>query len=127
MNTSYLDVRENITSGRYDNKMPYPSLPKLPPELKLTGSQLTNDQIAALPEIKRKYEDEVKACKAAQSVYQAEENARMTKFENDCAAACGLTNHPKRSKVYGLAWDYGHSSGLGDVYSYYENLAELVL
>lgn len=127
MSTQDIDIWENISSGKYKNQLPFPTPPKIPLELNLKGSQLTNDQIAALPEIKKRYEAYQEAYKAGVKAYQEEEAARLIRFENDCAASEGLTNHPKRGKVYGLAWDFGHSSGLGDVYSYYVQLAELVL
>ena len=38
----------------------------------------------------------------------------------------GMTEHPKRVKVYELAWEYGHASGHEDVLSYYKDLVELV-
>lgn len=57
---------------------------------------------------------------------QAEENAKVLAFKAEIAKEAGIENHPKLEKVWGLAWDMGHSYGLNDVRIYFLNLAELV-
>lgn len=34
--------------------------------------------------------------------------------------------HPKRKQLFHLAWEYGHSSGYSEVYSYALDLVELI-
>lgn len=35
--------------------------------------------------------------------------------------------HPKFEKVWRMAWDQGHASGISEVESYFRDLAELVM
>lgn len=49
------------------------------------------------------------------------------KFYDDAIDDVGLKEHPKASKAYEFAYDRGHSSGHGDVYSYLVEIAELLL
>lgn len=48
------------------------------------------------------------------------------KFKMDLEAVHELSGHPKADKVYELAWEWGHSYGLDEVMSYYDDLAGLV-
>jgi hypothetical protein len=47
-------------------------------------------------------------------------------FHIDLAKEHGLTDHAKESKVWSLAYEYGHSTGFHDMAMYYEDLADLV-
>lgn len=47
-------------------------------------------------------------------------------FKTDLLAALGLNNHPKANKVYGMAWDRGHSSGYAQVAYESQELSELL-
>lgn len=47
-------------------------------------------------------------------------------FERDLAVAFGLETHPKRQRVFDLAWEYGHADGRREVASFYADLAELL-
>lgn len=49
------------------------------------------------------------------------------RFKDLLADEYGLSRqHPKFEKVYGLAWQYGHSGGFSDVESYFSEFVELV-
>jgi len=55
------------------------------------------------------------------------ENARLhTEFKEDIFEEFGVQNHPKRERVFELAWDRGHSSGFFEVYLVFEELVELI-
>ncbi len=55
------------------------------------------------------------------------ENARLhTEFKEDIFGEFGVQNHPKRERVFELAWDRGHSSGFSEVYLVFEELVELI-
>jgi hypothetical protein len=120
------DVYQNIQDGKYKNPVPYPSKPKTPDLLGKTASMLTNAQIASIPTVKAEHEAAMKKWETDRAAYDAAERERLTRFEEDCAKACGLENHPKRGALYGLAWDHGHASGLSDVWHYYEELSSLL-
>ncbi len=36
-------------------------------------------------------------------------------------------NHPKFEKVWDMAWDQGHASGISEVEIYFRDLAELIM
>lgn len=48
-------------------------------------------------------------------------------FREEALEAVGLKDHPKASKVWSLAWEYGHSAGLSEVFGYLTSLADLAL
>jgi hypothetical protein len=47
-------------------------------------------------------------------------------FFDDAAKILGYEIHPKRPKLEAIAWEHGHSSGLSNVYSWLEELSELI-
>lgn len=56
-----------------------------------------------------------------------EEDARLLQlFWDDLAEEHGVTHNPKRSMLEGIAWENGHSSGLGEVANVYEKLVDLI-
>ena len=57
---------------------------------------------------------------------QREENAKIDECESRLAKEHGLENHPKRDKLWSMAWEYGHSSGFYEVEQWYNELAELL-
>lgn len=50
----------------------------------------------------------------------------MAKFKSDLKEEFGVTDHPKADAVYKLAYDYGHGSGLGQIYDYFSDLVDLI-
>lgn len=61
-------------------------------------------------------------------LYERLDAARLERENqmNELAKKHGLVGHPKLSRAYTLAWEYGHSSGLNEVASYFDDLAELM-
>lgn len=47
-------------------------------------------------------------------------------FERDLFEALGISEHPKRSVLFRLAWEYGHSAGHLDVWNHALDLVELM-
>jgi len=47
-------------------------------------------------------------------------------FKADALAAVGLTGHPKADKAYSYAWTLGHASGYSEVFSYLQDIAEVL-
>ena len=47
-------------------------------------------------------------------------------LKTDLETEHGLTNHPKRDKLWSLAWEHGHSYGYSEVAGYYEDFSELL-
>lgn len=82
---------------RYENDKPYPHA-DLAPEHRKTMRKAYNDRQAEI---------------------QAE-------FRADLEDEYETAGHPKADKLWELAWDYGHSSGLREVELHYAEFAELV-
>jgi len=47
-------------------------------------------------------------------------------LEVELAAKHGLLDHPKRAKLFNLAWEHGHASGRDDIRYWYDELAVLL-
>jgi hypothetical protein len=71
-------------------------------------------------------EDDTDALQAARRAYSAESGRLDGQFLSDLEEEHGMTGHPKAALLYGKAWQLGHSAGLGEVASYYEDLVDLV-
>ncbi len=115
-----------IREGKYQTKLTIIPKPVMPKELRLTASQMTGPQLKDLPRIKAEYDAALDASNKSLEAYRLDESRLLQLFEEDCAKACDVENHYNRGRLYGIAWDLGHSSGLGDVWSYYERLSELM-
>lgn len=55
-----------------------------------------------------------------------EEDTKIEEVESRLAKEHGIEGHIKRSKLWSLAWDYGHSSGFSEIENYYREFAELL-
>ncbi len=60
------------------------------------------------------------------SNFKQQEAEQTLKFREDLESEYGLSEHPKRNVLWHLAWEHGHSSGLWNVYSWYDELSELL-
>ena len=121
-----MSVYENIQSGKYKQAEAYPHRPPKPPQMMKRASELTCKEIEELLRLIKEHEKAVADNKAAQIAWRSRENELMSLFENDCAIECRVENHPKRAKLWQMAWEYGHAHGLSEVLIYYKRLAELL-
>lgn len=111
-----MNVRDNLETGKYINTVPYDIEPFSPPDTETTT-------IAAAARLK----DEWKARRDAQRLKRREEQGKIDAvFEADLAEEHGLTDHPKRRKLFELAYEAGHSCGMSEVEIHYSTLAELL-
>ena len=56
-----------------------------------------------------------------------DESAKLHReFRDDLFEDYGVSDNPKRFKCFELAWEHGHSSGLGDIYGYFGDLVVLI-
>lgn len=60
-------------------------------------------------------------------LYREEESRLMKQFKQDMFEELGIENNPKREILFRIAWEYGHSYGLHEVFSYAEELVELII
>lgn len=109
---------------KYENKMPYPDLPRRPRPL------LRKHTIEDL----EKYADEFRKFVAQETkrddlmkCYRAEERRLFDLFKTDALEEVGLSDHPKGFKAFDMAWSEGHSYGWAEVFYILERLASLIL
>lgn len=63
----------------------------------------------------------------AQWAYNNEKALLMEQFVRDLYADLGISNHPKRERLFSKAWERGHAYGLSEVYSVAQDLVELIV
>ena len=64
--------------------------------------------------------------RAARDLRRGEELMVCAALEARLANEHGLTDHPKRFRLWEIAFDHGHASGLGEVEMFYNEFAELM-
>lgn len=116
-------MRDRINSGEFENKTEFPTRPTKPRLV----SNATAAQARAYADALDLYEHTERVYRAGVTAYRKAENEAVARFEEALADEFGLTNHPKRNKVWNMAWENGHSCGLTEVLGYYEDYADLVL
>jgi len=62
----------------------------------------------------------------ARKAYNDEIARLSAEFKADLFEYHDVTGHPKAERVFSLAWDYGHSAGLGEVANYFDDLVDLI-
>ncbi len=66
------------------------------------------------------------AYKEALVQYQAQLALLENKFRTDLFCELGITDNPKREKLYSIAYDKGHAHGYAEVYAVACSLVELI-
>lgn len=109
------DIHAKIDAGDYETKIPYDYV-MVP---------VDKDTMTI-----RQAEEHVERERLARSNHRRkrdEDDSRLVEmFRADIAKCCGVVGHPKESKLWNMAYEYGHSSGLREIASYYDDLADLV-
>ena len=112
----YPDKRDYITFYVYDKgKCLYEGKDKTKAELK------TEYPGAIIQEVL----DEV-AYKEHRKLYDAEHARLYLEFKEDLFDEFGMSDHPKREKIFTYAWEEGHYCGLEDVYSVFSDIVDLI-
>ena len=62
----------------------------------------------------------------ARAAYDAREAEIHETFRQDLFEDLGITDNPKRDRLYSIAWSQGHSSGFHEVYNYAQDLVDLI-
>lgn len=107
--------------SKYDNKIPYPKKPSKPTLSTRTPSSSDLENYA---KEQLEFTDKEIAYKSNFNAYW-EENARLHElFKQDLFKDLGIENHPKRDKIFSLAWQFGHSYGFSEVASYADDIVE---
>ena len=118
------------TYKKYQNKIPYPKI------IDFTTLHIYQGGIVLYsgPEDKKppnvsgvvERTIDKEALQAARQAYGAETARLIQLFQDDLFEEYGVTDNPKRFKAYDLAWEHGHSSGLSEVVSFFEDLVDLI-
>ena len=58
--------------------------------------------------------------------WREEENARIEAVKAEMAETYGLARNAKFDIAWAIAWDHGHSAGMDEVKSYFQELADLL-
>lgn len=114
------DVHTKIKNGDYENKLPYPRKPN-------GGIVLNAKDTAAFLKAFKAYDAALVDYHAAREAYIVENGQIYAQFKADVLAELGLTDHPKAEKLFGMAWDRGHSEGYASVLSVAEDYADLLV
>lgn len=111
---------------KYKTKLDWPTRPKAPAVLDKKASSLTADELATLAQVKADYDAAVVQHTADVKAYREDQAKLENDFRRDLIAEFGMTGHPMADKVYGKAWEHGHSSGLSSVYFWFDEFMEVV-
>lgn len=101
----------------YKVDLPYPS----PDDYRVEEIITRNGKI-----VSKKLVTDTEAYKDSINEYRKKQQELITKFHDDLFQELGISNHPKRGKLYDLAWSYGHSEGFRSVFEYASELSELL-
>jgi hypothetical protein len=115
-------VSDKVAAGDYRNKLTYPespSKPRLPHNPTAAQAREYADKLEA-------YEDSKGELRRQRDLYNAETRQLEAQFREDLEAEYNMKGHPKADVLFMMAWDRGHSSGYGEVASYYDDFHELI-
>jgi hypothetical protein len=119
------DFLQKLNSGYYKGSIPYPAPVPEPVVLKRRVSDFTAENINEVSAVLKEYQEAKAAEQRAKEAYHDNQRQMMTEFESDMATYYGMINHPKRSLLYGKAWEHGHAYGLNEVHNWYSDLIDL--
>lgn len=122
-----MDIYELIRNGSFTTKMAYPTRIVMPPALNKKASDLTEEEVWQLREARAEHAAKVEQYKKDVDAYNREEVRLHKEFEIALAEECGISaDHEFYKALYAVAWQQGHSGGLGDVVSAMMDLQELI-
>ena len=111
----------------YENKLEYP---KKPIKKCMNCNWHFNDgynYCSACGHSLKFYSELLKEYKIKLEDYNNNSCVLYEKFRYDSLNDVDLLDHPKANKIFSIAWEYGHSSGLHDVYYWLKELSELFM
>src|SRR5258708_11820977 len=117
-----LEFSTKVASKHYETKLPYPTR-VVKPFLKREASVKEAEQYVLDLKL---YEAQKKSYDAQYKSYQEDNQKFQLQFKTDLFAELGITDNLKRETLYSLAYDYGHSAGLYEIYIHAEKLVELI-
>lgn len=116
-----------IENGEYKSKVKYPSRVNEKEVRSKVYESFVGTYAQIEEEAKKQIAIAIEKNHAEMNAYRKSEDDGLKQFKEDLAEEFGVSSHPKKDKLYSLAWEYGHSSGLMEVYNYYSELVELLV
>jgi hypothetical protein len=120
------DITTRIRNDEFKPTAPYPFRVKEPAILRKSAKELSDAEIASIPEVRAQYAADKAAYEEAKTVYQTQASACENAFVDALHEYHGMTGHPKADLLYSKAYSLGHSAGKEEIASYYDDLVELV-
>lgn len=120
-----MSFRDDVQSGKYDNSKPYPKSSSTNPLLRKTVRELTDEEIALLPGLRKKEEENLKEIQRQRDEYNKETGRLHNLFKQDLLKEYNVDpNSPMADPLFNMAWANGHSAGYGEVVSHFEELSQ---
>lgn len=110
-----MDVRQKLTAGEYDTKVPY-GIEEIP----------VNEETMTVKQAREHKEAEHARKREQRDLHNKDQARLIGLFRADLEAEHGLSQHPRAALLYSIAYDEGHSEGLEQVVNWYERLADLL-
>jgi hypothetical protein len=124
MSATMLDL---IRAKHYENTDPFPQTPRRPIPVFMAGDdKVKAADLRAHADKLDAYEIHKAEVELAQKQWRLKHEQKQASFVPDLEAEFGVAGNPKAAQLYDLAWDYGHSGGLEEVYAQYSNLVDLI-
>lgn len=115
-----------LNADEYKTQLAYPNVVKMPSVLMKKAVELTADELATLGDVKAQHEADKASYEEAKTAYYADQNRLQDKLKADLEVYNGVVGNPKADLLWSKAWDRGHSSGLGEVITHYNDLVDLI-
>lgn len=112
-----------MNTNDYKNTLTYPSKP-IKPRMSSNPTKADADKYFQLME---EYEIAEKKYRELKEAYEKRGAELLEQFKQDLFEDLGITDNPKKDKLFSIAWDKGHGSGFGDVYSEACSMVDLIL
>lgn len=119
-----MSIQDRIKAGEFETELPYPNSDSLGGNVTY---QTKNKEILTLNKRIGNLKLELRALEnKMEDDYQQDCNQKICDFRIALEEEFETTDHPKKDKLWNLAWERGHSSGLSEVYCEYQELAEFI-
>ena len=119
---------KDIVEGKYKTKLPFVSTPafRSANRIVMDLAQATDQQIAEARQHKAEFDKKFAEAKEIQKAFRDDEARLEALFKNDLFEFFGVKDNPRANLLYSKCYDLGHSGGLTEVYSKFEDLVELI-
>jgi hypothetical protein len=119
---------QDIVDGKYKTKLPFVSTPpsRSVNRVIMDLAVATDEQIAQARADKAEYEKKWVEAKEMQKAFRDDEARLETLFKNDLFEFFDVKDNPKADLLYSKCYDLGHSGGMTEVYSKFDDLVDLI-